>query len=183
MTFGLAFVSNKVTAIVTGENYLQMKLPEGIFENITVPNVLVTLVAVALGVMLYGFIAGLCGALVSKLEELQESLSTLTVCTIIGAYLAMFAAMSMQKSLTSPLFYAALFVPLSTPFFLPGICLVGVGSLWIQLLAVAILAVLDLVVLVASARVYEILILYNGNKLKFKDIFKFLKQAKGGKAA
>lgn len=183
VTFGLAFVSNKVTAIVTGENYLQMKLPEGIFENITVSNVLVTLVAVALGVMLYGFIAGLCGALVSKLEELQESLSTLTVCTIIGAYLAMFAAMSMQKSLTSPLFYAALFVPLSTPFFLPGICLVGVGSLWIQLLAVAILAVLDLVVLVASARVYEMLILYNGNKLKFKDIFKFLKQAKGGKAA
>ncbi len=183
ITFFLAFVSNRVTALVTGENYLKMKLPEGIFENITPVNVMIALLAVAFGVMLYGFIAGLCGSLVSKLEELQESLSVLTISTMIGAYLAMFAAMSMQKSLTSPLFYAAVFVPLSSPFFLPGICLVGVGSIWIKLAAVAILLVLDVIVLIASARVYEMLILYNGTKLKFKDIFKFLKQAKGGKAA
>ena len=183
LTFFLAFVSNRVTALVTGENFLRMKLPEGIFENITPVNILIAFLAVAFGVMLYGFIAGLCGSLVSKLEELQESLSVLTISTMIGAYLAMFAAMSMQKSLTSPLFYAAVFVPLSSPFFLPGICLVGVGSIWLKLAAVAILLVLDVVVLVASARVYEMLILYNGTKLKFKDIFKFLKQAKGGKAA
>ena len=107
----------------------------------------------------------------------------LVILTILGAYLAMFASMSMQKSLTSPLFYTAILLPISSPFLLPGVVLVGVGSLWLKLASIAILLVLDIVILIASARVYEILILYNGSTVKPKELIKFLRQAKGGKTA
>lgn len=183
VSFVLALVSNLVMAKVTGNNYLQAKLPEGIFESLNPLNIALALVVIALGVMLYGFIAGLCGAMVSKMEELQESVSILTMTNILGSYLALFAAMSMQSSLTSPLFYAAIFIPISSPFLLPGVVLIGAGAWWVKLLSLAILVVMDIVILFTSARVYEALLLYNGNKIKFKDLKKFLKEAKGGKAA
>ena len=179
----LAFVSNILTKQFTGSDYLKTKLPEGILSNLTLPNLLIALVGVACGVMFYGFVAGLCGAMVRKMEEMQESMSLLVILTIIGAYLGMFASMTMQKSLTNPLFYVAIFVPLSSPFLLPGICVIGAGALWIRLVSIAILIVLDIIILFVSARVYEILIMYNGNKIKLKDLGKFLKQAKGGKTA
>ena len=139
------------------------------------------MIVIALGVMLYGFIAGLCGAMVRKMEELQEGMSLLIVFTIVGAYLAMFASMAMQSSLTTPLFYVAMIVPLSSPFLLPGVCLVGVGAWWLKLCSLALLLVLDVIILFASARIYEALILYNGSTIKPKQLIKFLKQAKGGK--
>ena len=177
----LALLSNILTAQFTGENFLKNKLPADLFSNITIPNVIISLVVVALGVMLYGFVAGLCGSMVSKMEELQESLSMLTVISIIGVYLAMFAAMSMQKTLTSPLFYVAVLLPVSSPFLLPGICLIGVGTWWVKALSVAILFVMDIVIMFAAARIYELLILYNGATIKPKELVKFIKQAKGGK--
>lgn len=179
----LALLSNILTANLTGENFLKNVLPGDLFSNITAPNLCISLVVIGLGVMLYGFIAGLCGAMVSKMEELQESLSMLTVITIIGVYLAMFAAMTMQRTLTSPLFYVSALLPISSPFLLPGICLIGVGSWWIKLLSLAILFVMDVIIMFAAARIYEILILYNGATIKPKELIKFLKQAKGGKGA
>ncbi|MBR5666348.1 MAG: ABC transporter permease [Lachnospiraceae bacterium] len=183
VSFGLALLSNFVTGQVTGNNYLQTKLPAGIFSSLNPLNIALALVVIALGVMLYGFIAGLCGAMVTKMEELQESVSLLTMTNIIGSYLALFAAMAMQKSLTSPLFYAAVLIPISSPFLLPGVVLIGEGAWWIKLLSLAILFVMDVIILFTSARVYEALLLYNGNKIKLKDLKKFLKEAKGGKAA
>ena len=183
ISFGLALVSNKFTKMFTGSDYLQNKLPEGILDNITIPNVLIALIGVGCGVMFYGFIAGLCGTMVRKMEEMQESMTMLIVVVLIGTYLGMFASMSMQKSLTNPLFYVAMLAPISSPFLLPGVCIIGAGALWIRLASLAILLLLDFVILFASARVYEILILYNGSKIKLKDLGKFLKQAKGGKTA
>ena len=177
----LALLSNVLTRQFTGSDYLKAKLPQGVFDSITIPNVLIALVAIGGGVMLYGFIAGLCGAMVRKMEEMQESMTALSILSMVGAYLAMFAAISMQKSITNPLYYVAMLVPISSPFLLPGVCLIGVGTWWLKLTSLAILIVVDLVILVTSARVYEILILYNGSKIKFKDLFRFLKQAKGGK--
>ena len=177
----LALLSNVLTRQFTGSDYLKAKLPQGVFDSITIPNVLIALVAIGGGVMLYGFIAGLCGAMVRKMEEMQESMTVLSILSMVGAYLAMFAAISMQKSITNPLYYVSMLVPISSPFLLPGVCLIGVGAWWLKLTSLAILIVVDLVILVTSARVYEILILYNGSKIKFKDLFRFLKQAKGGK--
>lgn len=177
----LALLSNFVTAQITGENFIRTKLPANLFENITIPNIVLSMIVIALGVMLYGFIAGLCGAMVRKMEELQEGMSLLIVFTIVGAYLAMFASMAMQSSLTTPLFYVAMIVPLSSPFLLPGVCLVGVGAWWLKLCSLALLLVLDVIILFASARIYEALILYNGSTIKPKQLIKFLKQAKGGK--
>lgn len=181
ISFVLALASNLLTKQATGTDFLKAKLPGGIMENITLPNFLIAIVGVAAGVMFYGFVAGLCGAMVRKLEEMQESMSLLVILTLIGAYLAMFASMSMQKSLSNPLFYAAMFVPISAPFLLPGVCIVGAGALWLRLVSLAVILLLDVIVLFISARIYEILIMYNGNKIKLKDLGKFLKQAKGGR--
>ena len=74
-------------------------------------------------------------------------------------------------------------MPISSPFLLPGVVLIGVGSWEIKILSLVILMVMDVLILFTSARVYEALLLYNGNKIKFKDLKKFLKEARGGKTA
>ena len=53
-----------MTGQVTGNNYLQTKLPAGIFSSLNPLNIALALVVIALGVMLYGFIAGSCIGLV-----------------------------------------------------------------------------------------------------------------------
>lgn len=179
----LLFLSNLLTSKLFGMDYLKEKIPTDVFENITVLNILISLVAIALGVMLFSFIAGLCGAMVSKLEELPETQSVLTILTILGCYLAMFAALNMQKNLNSPLVKVAMLVPLSSPFLLPGVCIIGVGAWWMKLVSLGILLVLNILILVASARIYEMLIFYNGATIKPKELIKFLKSARGGKTA
>ena len=62
------------------------------------------------------------------------------------------------------------YFPVSSPFSLPSALLLGTLSLGQVLAAVLILAVFVVLVAVIVARVYEMIILHNGSRLKFKDI-------------
>ena len=62
------------------------------------------------------------------------------------------------------------YLPISSPFALPSALLTGAMDIPQALLAVAVLCVFTVLMALLVARVYEQIILHNGNRLKLGDI-------------
>jgi len=178
------FLSNVVTKNFlssTGESILAKYLPANIFDNLNIINIIACFILMLLGLLFYAILASFAGATVSKLEEIQEGMTLFSLVGIVGAYIGIGAAASLMSSGESAFVTFALLFPLSSPFLLPGVLLIGKTNLMIVALGVVleIIAILLLFKLVAS--VFEILILHNGNTIKPKELIKFFKTAKEGK--
>ena len=175
----MAFVSNKLSSIITGNNSspLAQFLPESAFDNLTVPKIILCIICVALGIIFYAIMAGLTGATVSKLEELNEGLILFTISNIVGAYIGMGAAGSMVAAGYNAFVIFAFLFPLSSPFILPGAILTGNASFLIIAIAIVIQILSIVLIFKFVAKVFETLILHNGNRIKLKEVFKLSKSA------
>lgn len=131
------------------------------------------------GFIFYGFLAGVCGAMVSKVEELSEGIKMFTFAMIIGAYLALalLIASSAAGEGWGNLNYIVYLLPLSAPFIVPAYMLFGIIPPAVGLLVIAINLVCIVVLIILVSKIYEQLIYHNGSPLKVKDLFKL---AKGG---
>jgi ABC-2 type transport system permease protein len=177
-TMGIVlFLSNKVTSLFfkQQDSVISQYLPDTIFENLNLLNIILAVLTVLLGLIFYSTLAGLTGATVSKIEELSEGMVFFTFTNLIGVYIGIAAAgVLMGAGMNGFVIFTFLF-PLSSPFILPGAILVGRTNAF--LIGGAILLQIGFVVLLFLfvARVYETLILHNGNKIKVKDLFKIAK--------
>ena len=172
----MLFISNKISASMSGgDSILSQYLPQNLFQNLNLVNILLCFVLVVLGLVFYATLAGLAGATVSKLEELSEGLTLFTLVSMVGAYVGLGAANTMMASSTNSFVTFALLFPLSSPFVMPGAILVGKASLTMAGIAIALQLVFIVLLLRFVAKVYETLILHNGNKLKVKDLVKLSK--------
>ena len=175
-------ISNKVTGVIFGTEttYVTSLIPKGILSNLTVFNAVTILVLIALGLIFYATLAGLCGAMVSKLEELQDALKYFTFVSIIGMYAAIAAIISMQKSASNMFVKFCEIFPLTSPMTTPGARIIGVAPASYALIAIAILLVLDFLTIRVAAGVYEGLITNMGNRVTPKEVFAMLRNKKGG---
>ncbi|MBR7020186.1 MAG: ABC transporter permease [Lachnospiraceae bacterium] len=182
--FGAFAISNKVTGMrsATGTSYLSSIIPKGILSNLTFVNAVIIFALVALGLVFYATLAGLCGAMVSKMEELQDTLKYFTFTSMIGLYMAIFAIISMQRSSTGTFVRFCEMFPLTSPMTTPGALIIGVVPVSYALIAIALLIVLDFLTLRFAAGVYEGLITNMGTNLKAKDVIAMArnKKNKGG---
>ena len=175
--------SNKLTEVLfdTKTSYLTSLIPKGILSNLTIVNALIALVLIVLGLIFYATLAGLCGAMVSKMEELQEALKYFTITSIIGMYMSIGAIIYMQKSSTGPFVRFCEVFPLSSSMVTPGGRIIGVVPIEFALIAIALLLVLDFLLIRFAAGVYEGLITNMGNRLTFKDVIAMARnKSKGG---
>lgn len=172
------FVSNKISASMASgsrDSIMSQYLPKDILQNLNIINLLICLVLIILGMIFYATLAGLAGATVSKLEEIQEGLTVFTFTNMIGAYLGIAAAgILMGPGVNSFVTFTFLF-PLSSPFILPGAILIGKASLLMIAAALVLQLVAIALLFIFTAKVYETLILHNGNKIKIKDLIKLSK--------
>lgn len=172
----MIFISNKVfSSGSTNGNALAQFLPQDIFKNLNIINIILCLLMVALGLIFYGILAGIAGATVSKLEEIQEGLTLFTITNLVGVYIGLGAANTMMLSGTNTYVMFSLLFPLSSPFLLPGAILVGKTSMAVVAIAVALQLVFTILLFMFAAKIYEALILHNGNTIKPKDLFKLSK--------
>ena len=175
--------SNKLTEVLfdTKTSYLTSLIPKGILSNLTIVNALIALVLIVLGLIFYATLAGICGAMVSKMEELQEALKYFTITSIIGMYMSIGAIIYMQKSSTGPFVRFCEVFPLSSSMVTPGGRIIGVVPIEFALIAIALLLVLDFLLIRFAAGVYEGLITNMGNRLTFKDVIAMARnKSKGG---
>ncbi len=171
----VVFISSKVSAaFITGkgEDIMTKYLPENIFENLNLGNIILCIVFVLLGLIFFATLAGLAGSTVSRLEELQEGLTLFTITSLVGAYIGVGAINVLMGSGSNPYVTFAFLFPLSSPFLVPGALLVGKVSLPIAAASFALLIVSNILLLKFVAKVFETLILHTDNKIKIKDLVK-----------
>lgn len=173
------FISNKISAtfIPDKETVLSHLLPADLFANINIINIILCILLVFLGLLFYAVFAALAGATVSRLEELNEGLSLFTVACMIGAYIGLGAANTLMGKGTNAYVLFSFLFPLSSPFVLPGAILVGRANLPLIVIAIVLQIALVLILLRFVAKVYETLILHNGNTIKLKQLFQISKHS------
>jgi ABC-2 type transport system permease protein len=177
-------LSLKVSDVITGKSTegLTKFIPSDVFSQFNVFNILLCLISIGLGLIFYGTLAGLAGATVSKLEELNEGLTLLTFTTIIGAYVGIGAANVLMVAGNNPFVTFSFLFPLSSPFILPGAILLGKISLPLIALSIAFQIIFAILLAKFVAGIYETLILHNGNKIKITQLLQISKTlSKGAK--
>lgn len=175
-----AFVSTKIGALISGESgnaITQFMTPE-MLESLNFGNIILGLLVAGAGMVLYATLAGLCGATASRMEEAGESLTLLTMTSLIGFYIGFGAAGTLMAAGDNAFVTFALIFPVSSAFLLPAALLVGKADVWIALIAIAVLLVSIVLMFKFVAKVYEGLILHNGARLKFKDVLAMAKKQK-----
>lgn len=176
----MAFISNKITASLTpggDESLMTRILPSHIFANINIVNIILCFVLILLGFIFYATLAGLAGATVSRIEEVSEGLTLFTFTNLIGCYIGLGAANVLMGAGTNAYVTFALLFPLSSPFILPGALLIGKASLPMVAIAVVLQIVIIILLFKFVAKVFETLILHNGNKIKMNELIKLSKTA------
>lgn len=173
--FLLVFVvSNHVTEhyISGGESILEKYLTPELLGSLNAGNVILCLLVVALGLIFYATLAGLAGATVSRMEEAGEGLMMFTVAMLIGCYVGIGAAGTLLGAGENAFVMFALLFPLSSPFILPGAILIGKAQSLIIIVSIVLLLVLIVLLFAFVSRVYETLIVHNGNKIGIKQLLK-----------
>ena len=164
--------------VQTGENAQIVEAFNGSFGSMTPLSFVLIFVIFILGFLFYALIAALVGASVSRMEDLAQAMQPYSLLGVLGFYLAYFPAMFTMGSLETGaasdnvMQTFSYYFPVSSPFSLPAALMVGKLSMPEVIVAVLILAVFVALVAVIVARVYEMIILHNGSRLKFMDIIK-----------
>jgi ABC-2 type transport system permease protein len=173
------FMSNIISASFSPDNksLLSQLLPGDLFGNINLLNMLLCILLVFLGLVFYAIFAGLMGATVSRLEEINEGLVIFTMVTLVGVYIGLGAASALMSNGSNGFVIFALLFPLSAPFVLPGAILVGKTSLLLIGITIALQLAFIVLLFLFVARVYETLILHSGNTIKLKELFKISKHS------
>ena len=138
------------------------------FADFSPISIIMIFVIFIIGFIFFALIAGLIGASISRMEDLNAAMQPLAIIGVLGFYLAYFpSAMGGEAGFMSTLSY---YLPISSPFALPSALLTGAMDIPQALLAIFVLCVFTVLMALLVARVYEQIILHNGNRLKIGDI-------------
>ncbi len=145
-------------------------------------NILLIILIFVLGFLFFSLLAALVGASVSRIEDLQQAMQPYALTGVLGMYLAycpvIFNVSSIDsgEAATNPVQTLSYYLPISSPFALPSAIMLGSLSPLEIALATAVLAAAVVLMAWIVSRVYEAIILHNGNRLKFGDILKLAKR-------
>lgn len=131
------------------------------------------IVVFIVGFIFFALIAGLIGATVSRMEDLNAAMQPMSVIGVLGFYLAYFPSSMGGEANTMAL--VSYYLPISSPFSIPSALLTGAIDIPQALLAVLVLCVFVVLMALLVARVYEQIILHTGNRLKLGDILGLVK--------
>ena len=149
----------------------------GAFSGVTPVNVLLIIIIFIMGFLFFSLISGLIGASVSKIEDLQTALQPLMLISVLGFYLTYFSTFTGldPDGKGNILVTISRYLPISSPFALPAAIIEGKMSFGEIAIAIGVLALCLAFFAIFVAKVYEHIILHNGNRLKLKDIIKLVK--------
>jgi ABC-2 type transport system permease protein len=140
------------------------------FENIPVSTIVYAVIFFILGYFLYATLAAFLGSMVSRIEDVQQMITPMSMLVVAGFMIAMFGLGKPDSPIITVTSYF--------PFFTPMIMFLRVGMLnipaWEVLLGILVLVLTIMVLAVFGARVYRGGVLMYGKSSSFKDIKKAL---------
>ncbi|MED4227616.1 ABC transporter permease [Neobacillus cucumis] len=144
------------------------------FSNIPVETIVFAVIFFILGYFLYATLAAFLGSLVSRIEDVQQMITPMTLTVVAGFMIAMFGLGKPD----APFITATSFIP----FFTPMIMFLRVGMLtiptWEAIIGILILMATISILAIFGARVYRGGVLMYGKSNSFKDIKKALQLTK-----
>ncbi|NRF42437.1 ABC transporter permease [Bacillus subtilis] len=182
---GIGLVGITQLAIIIGAGSLSLKLNQksetassvGGFLNLTdvsATTVIYAVIFFLLGYFLYATLAAFLGSVVSRIEDVQQTITPMTLLVVAGFMIAMFG-------LNAP---DAGFITVTSfiPFFTPMIMFLRVGMLdipfWQAAVGIGITLLTIVILAVIGARIYKGGVLIYGNSSAFKAIKQALRLAK-----
>lgn len=121
-----------------------------------------------LGYILYAVLNSVCGATVSKIEDLNTAMMPVMFVALISFYLAYFSAIAGSGAMET----IAMYLPFSSPFLMPFLLLNSEVPAGAIIGSIALLVVMIAVVLFLSIRVYSASVLHYGGRLRWKDAYR-----------
>jgi ABC-2 type transport system permease protein len=181
---GIGLLSLTQLAVLLSVGYLSIKrnleaMEGGFFEffgfgNVAASTIVYAVVFFILGYFLYATIAAFLGSLVSRIEDVQQMITPMTMLVVAGFMMAMFGLGQPD----APFIKYTSFIP----FFTPMLMFLRVGMLnipfWEIALSIGILVATIIFLAVFGARVYRGGVLMYGKSNSFKDIKKALQLTK-----
>ena len=181
---GIGLLSLTQLAVFLFVGYFSLKqnmesLKEGFFGvygfgNIPLGTIIYAVVFFILGYFLYATLAAFLGSLVSRIEDVQQMITPMTMLVVAGFMIAMFGLGKPD----APFITVTSFIP----FFTPMIMFLRVGMLtipvWEAMVGIAILVATIVFLATFGARVYRGGVLMYGQSNSFKDIKKALQLTK-----
>lgn len=144
------------------------------FQNIPLSTIIYAIIFFILGYFLYATLAALLGSLVSRIEDVQQMITPMTLVVVAGFMIAMFGLNQPDTAFITITSYI--------PFFTPMLMFMRVGMLtlppWEPILGILILIVSIVLLAIFGARVYKGGVLMYGKSNSFKDIKKALQLTK-----
>lgn len=181
---GVALVTITQMIVFLIGGYLSIKSTSGtednvIFEffgfgDVPVATIIYAVVFILLGYLLYAVLAATLGSLVSRIEDLQQMITPMTMLVIIGFFIAMMGLGDPEAKFITVTSYI--------PFFTPMIMFLRIGMLEISNveIAISIAILIATIILVAyiGAKVYKGGVLLYGKSSSFKDVKKAINLTK-----
>lgn len=151
-----------------------------IFANFNIGSVLLFIVVFILGFLFYALVAGLAGASVSRIEDLQSAMQPMALIGVLGFYLAYFPSMANidGDGGSNILTLLSRYLPISSPFSLPSAILMGEMSGAEVAISIGVLAVFVALMAMLVAKIYETIILHNGDRIKLGEMLKMAGEKK-----
>ena len=142
------------------------------FAGLSWSTAVLSVVYFLLGYALYSMLNAVCGASVSRIEDVSNALMPVSILSLISFYIGYFTSILND---VSPLVNAiAIYVPFCSPFAMPTRIINGAVGAGEIALSLGILAVSIALVSWISARLYASSVLRYGKRLKLKDMLKDL---------
>ena len=134
----------------------------------TLPTALLTLVYFLLGYALYAVINSVCGATVSRAEDLSSAMMPAILISMVSfyaAYIVMFLPSEGIKRIVT-------YIPFTSPFIMSYRLLNDTVSSLDIAVSLLLLLVSILLVALASVRIYSASVLRYGQRIRLKDMFR-----------
>ncbi|NRD78352.1 ABC transporter permease [Bacillus sp. BRMEA1] len=142
--------------------------------DIPVATIIYAVIFFILGYFLYATLAAFLGSLVSRIEDIQQMITPMTMLVVAGFMIAMFGLGKPDSTFITVTSYI--------PFFTPMIMFLRVGMLtiplWEVLIGIGILLTTIIILAIFGARVYRGGVLMYGKSNSYKDIKKALQLTK-----
>lgn len=179
---GIGLLSITQLVVLLGVGYISVTNTEGLssldgflgFSGIPAATIVYAILFFVLGYFLYATLAAFLGSLVSRIEDVQQMITPMTLVVVAGFMIAMFGLGNPDTTFITITSYI--------PFFTPMLMFMRAGMLslpvWEPVLGMVILAVSIILLAVFGGRVYKGGVLMYGKSNSFKDIKKALQLTK-----
>lgn len=135
----------------------------------TLPSALLIVLYFLLGYALYAVMNAACGAMVSKVEDLNSAMMPVTLIAMVSFYAGYICAIAPT---TGVLQKVAMYIPFCAPFIVPFKLLNSDVAATDILISVALLVVAIVIIASVSMRIYSSSVLRYGKRLKLKEAYR-----------